>query len=583
MSDYKLVNITDSTLEDIKKTITLPVIQGSNSLTYQTFNSQASGGNTQIQFNIQVPSLSTVLDRHVLLQSTIDLKFDITGGVAVGYWKANEVLFEYSEMNSLQAFPLNSLISTMMSNINNASVNVNSNEVMAPLLKCTNYDDIAKYNSMCPSLVDSFYQNYENGLGSNNNVLSNYANGTLSKDYMARGCFSQVKLYQIDGETAINGYVIKASGLGTAPFASFILRFTSTEPLLFLSPYIYGNINDKAGLLGINNMTLTLNIGGANRCFSNASYALTAGDVKTATISNVSFVKYTDAKLLMSFLSVPPMLYDKIESKNIVNYNQYTSYNYSVGGILKTSESKTFSFNNIQLNQVPSKFLIFARKSNLTTYDSNFFYVIKNVSINFGNKSGLLSSANQIQLYNMSVKNGLQMNFYEFSGSGISKNTNGTTSVPTIGSILVIDPAIDLSIDAQYSNMSSGQFNMQFNVEILNQTESDENSLTLYLLVVNSGLFITENGTSSFITGLLNQEQVLDTKQKTAILDKSSYENEIVGGSIENINSIHKHLKQKYSHNSEHEKNIDSNAGNMSAGSMSAGGLPKRRVHKYMK
>jgi hypothetical protein len=53
----------------------------------------------------------------------------------------------------------------------------------------------------------------------------------------------------------------------------------------------------------------------------------------------------------------------------------------------------------------------------------------------------------------MSVKNGLQMNFYEFSGEGVSNNSDGDpTIVPTIGSVLVIDPAIELSIAAEYSN-----------------------------------------------------------------------------------------------------------------------------------
>ena len=34
----------------------------------------------------------------------------------------------------------------------------------------------------------------------------------------------------------------------------------------------------------------------------------------------------------------------------------------------------------------------------------------------------------------------------------------------TIGSILAIDPAIDLSIDNQYTNMSAGQYNLQFDI-----------------------------------------------------------------------------------------------------------------------
>jgi len=594
MSDFKLVNITDSTIEDITSEITLPVICGANSNTYQTFNAQASGGTNQIQFNVQVPSLSTIVSRHFLCQSTFRVTMNIAGGVTAAYWAENEVLYDYGVMNSLGAFPLNAMVTTMMSNLNNATVSVNSREVLAGLLKLCNYEDLAKYNSMTPSLVDSFYQQYVDGMGSNNNTLANYSVGSYAKEFQPRGAYP-VSLLNMDG-TPINGLKIVASAAGTAPFASFMIEFNVTEPLMFLSPFISGNSNNQAGFLGLNNLTLTLNLGSADRSISNSSYAnlMGAQGKATRTISSVTLNSYSDAKLMLNFLTPPPMLYDKIESKNIVNYNQYTSYNYSINSPFNAGTNMTYSFNNVQLNQVPNKVLIFARPQNMDSYSANFFYVIKSLSINFSNKSGLLSSASPIQLYDMSVRNGLQMSYYEFSGKGVSNNKDGLSSVvSTIGSIAVIDPAIDLSIDAQLSNMSGGQFNMQFNVELQNQTAISEN-ITLYLVTVNSGIFITENGSSSFVTGMLNQEMVLDTKSKTPITDKGTYEKKIVGGSVENLGAIHKHVKQQYSHATEHEKHVDGqgsgeNAGVMSAGIMSAGAMSggkgkpmQRRVHKFL-
>eukprot|EP00981_Chlorochromonas_danica_P014834 scaffold9048_cov186-Ochromonas_danica.AAC.1 len=116
--------------------------------------------------------------------------------------------------------------------------------------------------------------------------------------------------------------------------------------------------------------------------------------------------------------------------------------------------------------------------------------------MNFANSSGLLGSATPAQLYNMSVRNGLQMNYYEFSGKGISQNTkDGSPAVvPTIGSILVIDPAIDLSISDEVTNMSSGQFNIQFELGVQNQSNEDLSQVTVYMAYVNSGLFITDSG-----------------------------------------------------------------------------------------
>jgi hypothetical protein len=84
----------------------------------------------------------------------------------------------------------------------------------------------------------------------------------------------------------------------------------------------------------------------------------------------------------------------------------------------------------------------------------------------------------------MSERNGLQMNYYELSGKGISNDQEGNPGlVSTVGSILCIDPAIDLSIANQYSNMSSGQYNMQFEIELENQSQIvDDKSTPIYLL-----------------------------------------------------------------------------------------------------
>ena len=586
MSDFKLVNITDAQLEDIASEITLPVINGSSSNNFQTFNSQASTGTTQMQFNIQIPSLQTAVSRHFLVQSEITLKISFTAGP----WTANQVLFDYGNTNSLQAFPLNSLFNTLQSNINNATVSVNSRDVLAGLLKMYNFRELAQYNSLTPSLPDSFYLNYADGIGSNNNVMSNYSNGGFDKKFQPRGVFP-VTMYD-NAMQALPSLQVKADDNGAIPYPFVYFKFTTTEPLLFLSPYISAHSNNQASFLGLNNLTITANMGDGSRAMSNGSYAIKANEnALTPTVSAVDYVSYSGSKLLLNFLTIPPVMFSKIEPKNVVNYNQYTSFNYSSGTPITAKSTSTVAFNNIQLNQIPTRMLIFARKTQLSTYDSNSFMVIKSVSLNFGNKSGLLSSATQSQLYDMSVRNGLQMNYYEYSGSGISNNTVGVpTAMPTIGSILAIDPAIDLSIDSQYSNSSGGQFNMQFDLQIYNQSAEDITP-TLYLVVVNSGIFVTENGASSFTTGLLNQEMVLETKTHDAITDTHSYDKKMVGGSIENIGSIHKHLKQAFSKASEKEKLIDKEGGSgMSAGGMSGGGMSagdvtsnvKRRIHKYI-
>ena len=121
-SDYKLCNIVDSQLEDITSELTLPVVSGSTSNTFQQFNAQGGTSNTSMQFQITIPSMATAVNRHVLVQTDIDLQVDLAGGTTAGYWAANEVLFAYGKVNALQAFPLNAMITTIQAQINNNEI-----------------------------------------------------------------------------------------------------------------------------------------------------------------------------------------------------------------------------------------------------------------------------------------------------------------------------------------------------------------------------------------------------------------------------------------------------------------------------
>jgi hypothetical protein len=84
-------------------------------------------------------------------------------------------------------------------------------------------------------------------------------------------------------------------------------------------------------------------------------------------------------------------------------------------------------------------------------------------------------------------------------------------------------------------------------------------------------------------------EMVLDTKDKPAVMDKKTYEDDIVGGSMDNLNSLHKHMKMNFHKHEEKEKDMDSNDGVVApklgsgmAGASMMVGRPARRIHKYV-
>ena len=595
---FKTVNIVDAQLEDITSELNLPIVTGSSSNTYQRFPSN-SASTSQVIFNIQVPSLSTAVSRKFLVTTKIILKIDFADDI-----EPDQTVFSYAESDALQAFPFNSLVTTAQASINNTSLTCNTNQIIAPLLKLYNPEELAKFNSLCPSLVDAFYLNYAQGVGSNNNCLGGYNVGSYNREYIPRGAFPVTITSDLEGKLILP-YTIKSAAPGNAgdPAVyprSIYVSFITTEPILFLSPLISGSSVDQSAFIGINNMNLTFNIGQCNKVWSSGTFVKTvSGGVKSVSaIKNISLpTPFQAPSMLLNFFTLPPTLYSKLSSKNVCHYNQYASYTYQYGQDLASQATQEIAFSNVQLNQIPTKMIIIARKklSDQTWENSNSFLTITKLSMNFNNHSGILASANQQQLYNMSIQNGSTQNYYEFSGAGavgssyvadvtgdLVKNDGTNCIIPTTGSVLVIDPAIDLGLDVEYSNCSSGQFNIQFNVTVTNQTK-DTFQPELLLICVNSGIFTTENGSSSIETGLFNREMVLETKSKPGILDSMSFKT-ITGGALENVNSIHKHLKCMFSRNGDHEKEVDNgqhyeNGNGMSAGSFSAGSV--KRIHRY--
>lgn len=397
-TDYTLVNIVDSQIEDITSELILPVITGPKSTSFHKFNVQANSGTTQCTIQLNIPSILSAVDRNVMVQATIDLKVNIYGDITPNFWKNNAVLFNYGNCNALQAFPLNSLLTTVATEVNTTTPSVTTREIMSALLKTYNYHDLAKYNSLTPSLIDTFYYDYRDGLGSNNNVLANYSNGTYMKEFIGRGAYV-VELFESDGTTPIPGLKISAGPTGTSPRASFILRFRVTEPLLFMSPLISASSNNCASLTGLNKLNIKLKFGDATRCMSNASYALLQDGVTEArTISDVTYVKYTDPVAFMRSTIIPDTCARKIVTRNVVNYNNYRSEVTQLSTSIQPGKTARITFDSRQLQVCPSKMLIYVKKnaSDQTTYDSNSFMVINGINVDFAGKQGLLNSADQV-------------------------------------------------------------------------------------------------------------------------------------------------------------------------------------------
>jgi hypothetical protein len=319
-----------------------------------------------------------------------------------------------------------------------------------------------------------------------------------------------------------------------------------TEPLLGLSPFIYGEPEyNKQGLVGVNAMSFVFNIDSSCKRFwstaTDYTYNVTLG---TAVQQN----PFQNCRMLVNFLSTQPT--DLVSAKNVVPYMDLPRYLslQSATGPLNAGASATFNSQNIQINQLPDYFIINVRKpmSQQTVKDSASFLRINSISVNLNNTSGLLSSATAQDLWRISVNNHSTQSWTEFSGQvSVADNATGLGSaVSTTGSLLILSPAYDLSLPDYLSCGSIGQYNFQFQINVTN-IDADPVTPEIVIICVNSGIFTTLSGSSNIYTGILTKQMVLDAKTSEEAVDPVSsiqYKRMVGGAMLNRVSSAVKRM-----------------------------------------
>jgi hypothetical protein len=528
-ADFKTTLIKDSRLCDITDQLTYAVKSGASSTTYQQF-SAVSTSNSSMTFNIQVPSENIVVSREVLISTDIFFTINITN-VPVG-----DTAFNYGETDAFQAFPLNSLFTTCSAQINNTNVSSNLQDILPSILRLNDNRELYRYNGMTPSLPDQAYKSFSDAVGASNNPLGDWNDQSYDGDLQPRGAFPCLL-------TLVHN--ISGGGQDVSPVSTNVLdtwvitgQVSVTEPLMGLSPFIYGDPTyNKQGLVGINAMSFVFNIDSScKRFFSTANSGYT---ISVSLGTQAQQNPFTNTKMLINFLSTQPT--DLISARNVVPYMdlpRYLSLQSSTGPIAPGSIA-TLNSQNIQINQLPDYFIISVRKpiSTQTIKDSSSFLKINSISVNLNNTSGLLSSATAEDLWRISVCNHSTQSWAEFSASAnVANNATGVgSSVVTTGSLLILSPAFDLSLPDYLSSGSIGQYNFQFQVNV---TNTDPSTITPEICIIccNSGIFTTIAGSSNIYTGILTKQMVLDAKTNEESVDpcSSAQYQRLIGGAMVN-------------------------------------------------
>jgi hypothetical protein len=582
-SDFRTVLIRDSRL-GITDELSYAVQSGGSNVTYQQYQAITATASNMV-FNCQIPSESIVINREILLQSTLAMSFAIsgvTGGASA---------FDYGSSDAFQSFPLAKLMTTLTATINNCNVSVNLQDVIDPLLRLNDSRELYRYNGMTPTLPDQSYQDFEDGVGANNNPLGNYTDASYDVDQVPRGAFpASVRLYRYTTAGGAN-YVDQSSiALGAAGERWVVcVEALLTEPL-FLSPIIFGDpCYNMQGFSGVNTMNFVANIDTTcKRAFSTANNWTVVPSLGcpavTGAVAAPSVQPFVGTRLLFNFLSTQPS--DLIPVRNVLPYQEFPRYlSLSTNNpALVPNATATISSQNIQLNQIPDYFIITARvpMSQQTIKNSASFLQINQISCNFNNASGLLASATQNDLWRISVANGSTQSWLEFSGLATSTSVAGTgtgTLVATTGSILILAPAQNLSLADYLSSGSIGQYLFQFNITLKNNTAATFQP-EIVVICCNSGVFTTVSGSSNIYTGLLTKQMVLDAKEKRDVrpVEQAVYRR-MIGGKL--AHGMASAIKRMPFISSKHlMSGVRPDAGMVGMGV--SGGKMASRLHKYL-
>lgn len=301
------------------------------------------------------------------------------------------------------------------------------------------------------------------------------------------------------------------------------IKWRTTEPIV-LSPFVFSDEYEwDTGLFGLNNIQLIMNlVSTPNRIIrhtSRAGRSLTAIDYN-GDIPN----KFSESVINCQFLT--PSLDVPLPPKSVVPYMEFPRYitQYQGAAIAPGATGQIIS-QTITLPCIPDLLIVYAKPSVVGPNDADFYLPLASsldgirnpLSINFDNFSGLLSSTTTEQLFLMSQHNGLEMDYATFLGqahsaggsygAGAAARQQGQL-IPSVGSILVLKPGSDITLQSGQAASLVGNFTLQFNMTVKN-TSSVPQTPELYVITANSGFFESIRGSSRVIKGVLSEQDII--------------------------------------------------------------------------
>ena len=434
----------------------VPLISSSHSIQNTTFN------------------LNNISD-FVCRDSRMVLNITVVATLAVSNPTEAPINFINGQNIGLKQYPLNRCINSIQHQINQASYTLNTNDIIDSLARVNLLpQDCNFYENSQPDLIDS----YANATGTELSPIASYAS-TIAGDgvYKPRTLKLSVK---VNGASSIS---IPAGAVNLPVTISCELY----EPLI--SPFNNISKKDARGLYAITGELI--NIQWVSDLWNNMfAFVLPVG----LTISSSTVSLGSQANLQCIYLTPKEDTIAEVPRQSVYQYNDYSIFTNTINAGLPVVAHATISNVSSQVvnfTNLPQKILVYARLSNgsRTVATPDKYLKIKSLQFTFDNGLPQFAGASPDQLFDISVRNGLEMPRACFKQESLNYLSEVEQELYGCGSMLIIDPCLDASVRPSDTTGSGGRYIFQIqNSTFENATDIDFASVTLYVVGVNSAI-----------------------------------------------------------------------------------------------
>jgi hypothetical protein len=468
VNPLRVQRVVDPRLEIKEGSRLYNAVGGSMVNSWQQFNA-TNRNNTNIQITCNPPSQNICISRLVYKRVSFNWRIDgvnTSGGVLLN-----------SGYVAPRCMPLTSITNAEQITLGNDTITTAPvHQYWRALLRYRN--DLENRNgvfSLSPSMLDQ-HQDYADGVGGIRNPLAGYDDNSAES---TRGSYTGFSIDpQIAGNTTATG------------------TLTTIEPIL-MSPFAFGeNSNNFQSFIGLQNMSYNATLSNLSRILSVVQgQGAPAGQI----VLNEPIVEIAGASILCNYFTPDPT-YSPVPSVSEYSYFSCVSYPTRHTAPVLPGASAQLTMASVQVSSIPKRIYVFARRDdseeNAFTTDS-YFALPKNtnpISLTWNNNQ-FLATASSEDLFNISVKNGCNMSYTQFSDK--------------TGSVLALDFGIDVGLQPNQSPGSLGNYQLGLTCNFVNTT-NETIVPTLYVVVVSEGVFNITSGSASHMIGVLSPDDILN-------------------------------------------------------------------------